>query len=358
MRDLWFRFIPILVAALCWATSSHASAAAFSDVQGGLYGPAVAELSAYGIIQGYPDGTFRPNKPITRAEAVALVLKAGQVKVNSPSIAWRPRFSDVSKDHWAYGPIEHAAAIGMVEGAANGRFEPDRSVSYTEILTMLLRFLEYQNEARKAGPWPHGYIQVAEQVGLVLPDEFAYPAAATRGDVALILQRAFSKVPSGTTGLTLLDRRRIAQGDGYLLLNVPTGMVYVDDSIPVTADIIITGSGVHSIPLSALEWDYDQLRLGRTSDGFVARAAGKAYLSASAYGITQSVVIDIQQKPTGLTCKDFDTWDQAQRFYERLGGPDRDPLGLDPDGNGIACENLLTSDQGNKDKDDDDDNDD
>ncbi len=92
---------------------------AFSDVSlNAWYGKEVNALHKAGILGGYSDGTFRPNKEITRAEFVTLLTACFPMKSGSVS------FTDVSSDDWAYSAIASASAQGWIGGFGDGTFRP------------------------------------------------------------------------------------------------------------------------------------------------------------------------------------------------------------------------------------------
>ena len=132
----------------------------FSDVtKGSWYEPSVRTLAAAGILAGYPDGSFRPNQSITRAEMAAMVSRFESAAERSVSA---PRFSDL-KGHWAAKQIEAAAGRGWVSGYPDGTFRPNRRITRAEAMTLvnnvLGRFVDETGLAvltKSPGfrPWP------------------------------------------------------------------------------------------------------------------------------------------------------------------------------------------------------------
>ncbi|GBF76371.1 hypothetical protein PA598K_04837 [Paenibacillus sp. 598K] len=112
-------------------------AASFSDTQGHWAAEAIAALQATGAINGYPDGAFRPNQPVTRAEIVAMLARFTSY---APGPA--PAFPDVAQNNWASEAIAAFAAAGIVHGDGEGRFQPDASASRAESVTMIIRLLD------------------------------------------------------------------------------------------------------------------------------------------------------------------------------------------------------------------------
>ncbi|MDY5014838.1 MAG: S-layer homology domain-containing protein [Eubacteriales bacterium] len=110
---------------------------AFADVGAGdWYNTAVSTMAAMGVVGGYPDGTFRPGEPITRAEFAAMAAR-----FLSGDAAQGSAFADV-QGHWAQREIGMAAAKGWVQGYEDGTFRPDRPITRAEAMTMINRVLE------------------------------------------------------------------------------------------------------------------------------------------------------------------------------------------------------------------------
>lgn len=110
----------------------------FSDVRKGVdwFEPAVTALSSLGVVSGYGDGTFRPNRYITRAEFVKILgrcFPAGEGEVT---------FSDVPEDHFAYHDIASALAKGWLSGYADGTFKPDNNIKRCEAAKVMNIALE------------------------------------------------------------------------------------------------------------------------------------------------------------------------------------------------------------------------
>ena len=113
----------------------------YSDVAAtSWYNTAVSTLSFMGIITGYPDGTFRPNAAITRAEFAAI---AARFDSNGDKTA--AKFSDIA-NHWAKGEISIAYNNGWITGYPNGTFGPQRDITRAEAMTLVNRVLDRQPE--------------------------------------------------------------------------------------------------------------------------------------------------------------------------------------------------------------------
>ncbi|BBD62001.1 S-layer domain-containing protein [Nostoc sp. HK-01] len=98
----------------------------------------IAELSALQVIQGFPDGTFRPDEQVTRAQFAAMISQAFE-KVN---IRQAVSFRDVTTKYWAYSAIREAYSTGFL-GISGNKFNPTQALSRLEVLLSLARGLNY-----------------------------------------------------------------------------------------------------------------------------------------------------------------------------------------------------------------------
>lgn len=115
---------------------------AYSDVAyGKWYNNPISTMSALGIITGYPDGTFKPNKPITRAEFAAIAARFDETQSGKSAT-----FSDVI-GHWAAKEIGIAYYNDWIKGYPDGTFKPDQNITRAEAMTLINRVLERKPES-------------------------------------------------------------------------------------------------------------------------------------------------------------------------------------------------------------------
>ena len=113
----------------------------FTDVKAGMWcNRAIATLTNMGIIKGYTDGTFRPNADITRAELATIIARFAKLDVNTKT------FSDIN-GHWAQKNIELAAGNGWINGYEDGTFRPNNNITRAETFAMINRVLDRQTES-------------------------------------------------------------------------------------------------------------------------------------------------------------------------------------------------------------------
>lgn len=111
----------------------------FTDVSTkSWYYEAVSALSAAGIINGYSDGSFKPNKAITRAEFITMAVRFANVKGSEMKVV---TFTDVNKNTWYYRDLVTAVSNNWVKGYPNGTFQPAKGLARGEAVTVLNRVL-------------------------------------------------------------------------------------------------------------------------------------------------------------------------------------------------------------------------
>jgi hypothetical protein len=112
----------------------------FSDVQSSWARDCITELTRKGIISGYPDGSFRPDAPVTRAEFASMVGKAFP---NAARVRTAARFVDVPSNYWAFSAISVASQTGFLSGYPGGVFNPSQNIPRAQVLVSLTSGLNY-----------------------------------------------------------------------------------------------------------------------------------------------------------------------------------------------------------------------
>ena len=167
--------------------------AAFTDSADIKATEAVDMLTALGVIDGYDDGSFKPEATITRAEAAKMIytIRNGG-NDNASAFEGSSVFTDVYKGHWAAGYINFCYANGIVDGKAKNAFKPDDKVTGTELAKMLLICMGYQ--ADKSGltgaAWSQKTNGLASQNGLYDDVTASVSAAMPRQYAAQIMFNA------------------------------------------------------------------------------------------------------------------------------------------------------------------------
>ena len=109
----------------------------FTDIDGHWAKDNIIMMAQLGIIIGYDDGTFKPENKITRAEFATMISRFEEridIKVNS-------QFTDVGVDHWAYDTVNYARVMGWISGYEDGSFRPNNPITRAEAITIINRML-------------------------------------------------------------------------------------------------------------------------------------------------------------------------------------------------------------------------
>ncbi|MCL6754155.1 S-layer homology domain-containing protein [Nostoc sp. CCCryo 231-06] len=175
----------------------------FSDVSSNYWAAQfIQQLSQRGVIAGFPDGSFRPEEPVTRAQFAAMVNKAFQKAQQRQPI----NFADVPSNYWASSAIGQAYTIGFLSGYPGNRFEPNQAIPRQQVLVSLANglgytpggntesTLQYFNDASNIASYARSPVAAATEKQIVVnyPNvKFLNPTAtATRAQVAAFIYQA------------------------------------------------------------------------------------------------------------------------------------------------------------------------
>jgi len=175
----------------------------FSDAERHWARESIAEAAEKGLVGGYPDGTFRPDKPVTRAEfAVMLANGLGWTKPAATKLDYA---DDNAAPPWARAALATASGNGVLSGYPDGTLRPNEPISRAEMAAMIARALrlplgptagsDFRDEAAIPG-WAKPSVNALLREGIVSGDEkrqFRPWAATTRAEAAVILLRALDK---------------------------------------------------------------------------------------------------------------------------------------------------------------------
>jgi hypothetical protein len=163
----------------------------------------VQYLADQNAISGYPDGSFRPNALVTRAQFAKMVVLAMQWSLVTPAT---PTFSDVPAGFWAYSYIETASSHGAIGGYPDGTFKPDANVTRAQVAKIIYLARQWDtvegsmsfNDVHTSD-WFYSYVQaagVSEIMSGYSDNTFRPNVPATRGQVAKILTLSLYSEPT------------------------------------------------------------------------------------------------------------------------------------------------------------------
>ncbi|MBI2524163.1 S-layer homology domain-containing protein [Candidatus Peregrinibacteria bacterium] len=143
----------------------------------------ISVLTALQAAQGYPDGTFHPDRTINRAEFLKIVLKSSQRAKELPS---RPDrcFPDVRRADWFSAFVCFAKKQDIVAGYPDGLFHPENTVTYVEALKMLAGIYAHPLTVAAQDEWFSPHVRAAKEHGVFLFPDLPLDAPLTRGQMA------------------------------------------------------------------------------------------------------------------------------------------------------------------------------
>lgn len=191
----WCKFLAALMLATSLLIPSPARAGGRNDK--------INVLKSEGLVTGYPDGSLGLDRPISRGEVSALLIRmtGNKVKGHGAQV-----FKDVPSSHWASGYVEAAArlknpqGVSAIIGYPDGTFRPENPVTNAEMMKMLTVATKkgLTPADAKGAEWPMSWIRWAEELGIVGAGSDVGPldvkAPATRGDVFVMIYNAGEKV--------------------------------------------------------------------------------------------------------------------------------------------------------------------
>jgi len=271
-----------------------ADSATYSDISGKKCEAAVEELSELGVVNGYEDGTFRPENNVTRAEMSKLIVAALGLDPTSGTT----KFIDMGGSEWAIPYVGYAESLGIVNGYGGGKFGPKDNVTYDQAITMIVRALGYTDACEEMqGTWPANYVQKGNELGVLKDVNKTGADPANRGDIAIMLANVLDRA------MVYIDKDGVTQ--------FKTGKDYAigfDDSSKVTMRGTLTkeaGSGYKTVSAKDVDNATKNIReyLG---------AAGKVVVNEDGDVIsvsdikTQFMTGDFNADGTTFTCDDVD----------------------------------------------------
>ncbi|OZB99006.1 glycoside hydrolase family 3 N-terminal domain-containing protein [Paenibacillus sp. XY044] len=251
----------------------------------------IAIAAKHGLAGGFPDGTFHPDAPMSRAETAAFLTRAYSLVQGQQTV----KLSDTAK-HWAAAPILIMSSNGLIGGYSDGTYRPDRSVTRAEFAVFMSRVIRFEREgAIQAQDWDKlmSYMTVSEQVGqMLMPDIRQWNGQVTT-TVNEGLKRSIHDQDLG--GLILFDKNIVNVRQVTTLthdLQMEAGDIPLFLGIDQEGGVIKRIPGGTNLP--------GQMALGATGDTALAEAGGRLTgeeLKALGLQVNFAPVLDINSNP-------------------------------------------------------------
>ena len=265
-----FGFLLTVTGVLCSSISPASAQARFSDIQGHWAQPCIEALTDRKIINGYPDRTFRPNSPVTRAEYAALLVTAFPGLVNATLPARDLKFRDIPDGFWAAGAIKSAVNANFFSGYPDQTFRPNQNIPRVQALVALARnsalknpvsqTLAFFDDAQSIPDYAKNAIaRLTEQRSVVnYPNvkQLNSNQPATRGDIAAFLCRALP----GTAALVPAQyvagsEAQLSEIRGVWLTNIDSNVMFSRDRLTKTVQEL-ADANLNTLYPAVWNWGY------------------------------------------------------------------------------------------------------
>ena len=236
------KLLAVLLTAACLTSlltvppvSAASAISTFSDVSDPMVGTAVESLRTMGVVDGVPGGGYNPSGTLTRAEFCKLLVLTMNRGDDVDAYATKTIFPDVASTYWARGYINLPASIDvggatdqegtttgtsrLIMGVGDGTFAPNRTITYAEAATILLRVLGYTSAANTN--WPSGALSTAKSAGLA--DNLTGLSASsslTRGQAAILFYNMLLTPTYGSTSIYAASLGSVVENALLLSCNV------------------------------------------------------------------------------------------------------------------------------------------
>jgi len=181
--------LTLVLGSFSMAFAAEAKTNNLADINGNANEGAIVVANDLGVVTGYPDGTFKPDNAVTRAEFAAMMTRALDIPESALKGFKTSAFKDVAADHWAVTYLGYCNSKGIMTGYEDGTARPNQTITVNEAMTMICRAIGFTNQAKElVGTWPANYISLAQQLDLY--DDVKAVATVDRASAAQIVYNA------------------------------------------------------------------------------------------------------------------------------------------------------------------------
>ncbi len=244
-----FIFLLAFIGVLLSRVPASLSQTRFADIQGHWAQPCLEGLTQQRIINGYADGTFRPNNPVTRAEYATLLVNAFPGVVNATRPSRDLQFRDVPQNYWAFGAIYQATIANFFSGYPDKTFRPNQNIPRVQALAVLPSYraqkpavetLSIFTDAQAIPAYAKDAIASAVEQRLVVnyPNikQFNPNQPATRAEIATFLCRALPAMANLVPEQYVAGQPKTALSEirGVWLTNIDSDVMFSRDRLTQT----------------------------------------------------------------------------------------------------------------------------
>jgi len=189
---------PLLFLLILSFNSTTFAVPQLTDIEESAYTEAISELVSIGVMQGFPDGSFKPDETTTRAQAAKIIsfLLGRAEEVDEKDATVKTIFPDVETGHWAAGYINICVEEGIIRGFPDGSFGPSQTVTQRQLVALMLRLLGYDT-LQKPLEWEKEIDETAQELGLITW-EYKPDLESPREILAQASYNAIQAVPMAT----------------------------------------------------------------------------------------------------------------------------------------------------------------
>ncbi len=179
------KLLSVVLAAVMLAGTS---VFAFEDIKGHKYEKEMAELKEWGYVTGYEDNAYHPDRTLTRAEAAQMMRMALYPLEPFEDLEYEQVFSDVVLSNWACEPVYILSTQRVINGFPDGTFRPMENVTVVQALNMCLKMTGYSDYIEKDTiPWYNGVVSAAVKYGFTDGLTLEPEKDITRGEMAKLI---------------------------------------------------------------------------------------------------------------------------------------------------------------------------
>ncbi|MDO4764930.1 MAG: S-layer homology domain-containing protein [Eubacteriales bacterium] len=178
MKKYTIRLVAVML--VFWLSASSLWAATPTQIYAGN------QLRTLGILIGSGDGSLQLDNNITRAQVATIMVRVlAEHPVLYPE---GKKFVDVSAKHWGKDYIQNAYKIGMIQGYPDNTFKPENNITYAEVVAIMVNALGQKESINPELSWPENYLTKGKELGIIPMDSTILPdKKITRGEMALIV---------------------------------------------------------------------------------------------------------------------------------------------------------------------------